>query len=202
LVNAYIQDEKVIYWYRRNLKSTNCDATDTTSGRPANNASGNYFMGRPDGYETMDDVVYVVTLLKSPASITVTSGGTVVTKDVPAGASLIQVPASFGKQKFTLSRNGAAVLDGTSLMDITDVCSCGIYNYNAYVGTLPAGFDDPLGADALASLTAGLHVTTCQPKPSLGTNPAAPPVASPTTTAGNGQGAPTTAAPAPTGTGE
>lgn len=156
-------------------------------------------MGRPDGYNTMDDVVYVVTLLKSAASITVTSGGNTVTKSVPAGANLIQVPAGLGKQKFTLSRNGAVVLDGTSLMDISDVCSCGIYNYNAYVGTLPAGFNDPLGADALVSLTVGLHVSTCQPKPSLGTNPPAPPV---TTTAGGGQTPTTTTAPAPTATGE
>ncbi|KAH7014504.1 glycosyl hydrolase family 71-domain-containing protein [Microdochium trichocladiopsis] len=182
-VNNYITDEKVIYWYRRNLKSTNCDATDTTAGRPANNDSGNYFMGRPDGYNTMDDVVYVATLLKSAGTITVTSGNTVVTRNVPAGASLIQVPAGLGKQKFSLTRNNAVVLEGTSLMDISNECPCGLYNYNAYVGTLPPGPNDPLGADGLSMLTAGLRVTTCQPTPSLGTNP---PVAtgptSPTTT--------------------
>src|SRR5699024_7474469 len=42
-VNNYITDEKVVYWYRRTLRSLDCDATDTTSGRPANNDSGNYF---------------------------------------------------------------------------------------------------------------------------------------------------------------
>ncbi|KAJ1323709.1 glucan endo-1,3-alpha-glucosidase [Microdochium nivale] len=158
-VNNFITDEKVVYWYRRNLKSTACDSTDNTGSRP-------------DGYNTLDDVVYVATLLKSAARITVTSGGnTVVTRDVPAGANLIQVPAGIGKQKFSLTRSNAVVLEGTSLMDITDACACGLYNYNAYVGTLPAGPSDPLGADGLSSLTVGLHVTTCQPKPSLGTAP-------------------------------
>jgi hypothetical protein len=59
-------------------------------------------------------------------------------------------------------------LSGDSLKDITDVCSCGIYNFNAYVGMCPAGESDPLGPDGLASLTAGLHVSTCSAIPSLG----------------------------------
>lgn len=59
----------------------------------------------------------------------------------------------------------------TSLMDISNVCPCGLYNFNAYVGTVPHGFNDPLVGVGMASLTIGLHVTTCEAKPSLGTNP-------------------------------
>lgn len=68
-----------------------------------------------------------------------------------------------------MSRNGAAVniLSRDSLKDITDVYSCDIYNFNAYVGALPAGESDPLGPDGLASLTVGWHVSTCSATPSL-----------------------------------
>ncbi|EHK20485.1 glycoside hydrolase family 71 protein [Trichoderma virens Gv29-8] len=170
-ISKYVQNEQLVYWYRRNLKALDCDATDTTSNRPANNGSGNYFMGRPDGWQTMDDTVYVAALLKTAGTVTVTSGGTTQTFQGNAGANLFQIPASIGQQKFALSRNGQTVFSGTSLMDITNVCSCGIYNFNPYVGTIPAGFDDPLQADGLFSLTIGLHVTTCQARPSLGTNP-------------------------------
>jgi hypothetical protein len=173
-VSKYIEDEHVIYWYRRNLKSLNCDATDTTFNAPANNASGNYFEGIPNGWQTMDDDVYVVTLLKSSASLSATSGGNSRSFNVPAGATLNTVPAGLGKQSFAVSRNGQNVLSGTSLMDITDVCNCGIYNFNAFVGELPAGPRDVLGPDGLTSLTVGLHVTTCLPQPSLGTNPSVP----------------------------
>ncbi|CEJ83889.1 Putative Glycoside hydrolase family 71 [[Torrubiella] hemipterigena] len=202
-VNNYIEKDQIIYWYRRTLRSLDCDSTDTTSGRPANNASGNYFEGRPDGWQSMDDVVYVVSYLKSAGTITVSSGGQTKTENAPAGAHIFTVPAGVGKQRFTLSRNGQNVLDSTSLMDISNVCPCGLYNFNAYVGTVPAGESDPLQAHGLASLTQGLHVSTCQPQPSLGTNPpgqnppptTTPPGNPPTTQPPGGGNPPPTSAP-------
>ena len=50
------------------------------------------------------------------------------------------------------------------------------------VGTLPAGFDDPLQQDGLSAFTQGLRVHTCQPTPSLGTVPPAPPSSSTSST--------------------
>ncbi|GAB1313122.1 hypothetical protein MFIFM68171_03332 [Madurella fahalii] len=191
-VDKYISEDQIIYWYRRTLRTLDCDATDTTAGRPANNESGNYFMGRPNGWETIEDEVYVVTLLTQPGTITITSGGQAVEQQVPAGANLLTVPARIGQQKFKLSRDGQVVLQDTSLMDISNVCPCGLYNFNPYVGTVPAGIDDHLRPEGLASLTIGLHVTTCSATPSLGTNPPIPtgitttttskPTTSPTTT--------------------
>lgn len=165
--NSYITSDQLIYWYRPTLKSLNCDATDTTMVA-ANNASGNYFMGRPDGSDSMQDAVFIVALLTSAGKVTVTSGSNTQVFNAAAGASAFQVPMAVGSQKFTLTRNGTTILSDTSLRDISNVCPCGIFNFNAYVGSVPAGFSDPLGTDGLASLTVGLHVSTCSATPSLG----------------------------------
>lgn len=112
---------------------------------------------------------FVITLLKDDASLSVTSSNNTQTFDAKAGANAFTVPVGLGKQSFSVSRNGAAIsgLSGDALKDITDVCSCSIYNFNAYVGALPAGESDPLGPDGLASLTVGLHVSTCSATLSL-----------------------------------
>jgi hypothetical protein len=162
---------------------------------PANNASGNYFMGRPDGWEDMQDSVFVVSMLTTPGTVTVTSGGNTQSFSAPAGASAFQVPMAVGQQQFSLTRGSTTVLTGLSLKNISPICICGIYNFNAYVGTLPPGFSDPLGHDGLVSLTAGLHVSTCSATPSLGTAPAPPTTTVQPTTSSTAQGsttAPTT----------
>lgn len=165
-VEDYIEDDQIIYWYRPTQKSLDCDATDTTM-KMASNDSGNYFQGRPNGWETMQDAVFVVTLLKDAGSVTVNSGGNTETFDAPAGAMAFQVDMDVGAQSFILTRDDKEVLSGTSLKDVSDVCICGIYNFNAYVGVLPAAPVDPLGPAGLALLTDGLSVTTCHPTPSL-----------------------------------
>jgi hypothetical protein len=103
--------------------------------------------------------------------VTVRSGGNTRTQSVPKGASILTVPMGVGEQSYQLTRGSQTVLQGRSLMDISDTCPCGLYNFNAYVGTLPAGPADPLQPDGLSSFTTGLLVATCQPTPSLGTPP-------------------------------
>ncbi|KAK7042568.1 carbohydrate-binding module family 24 protein [Favolaschia claudopus] len=174
--NSFITSDQIIYWYRPTLTNLNCDATDTTLV-PANNNSGNYFMGRPDGYQSMQDAVFVVTLLTSPGQLTITSGGHSQIFNAPAGATAFQAPMFVGQQSFALSRNGANVLAANSLKDISSICICGIYNFNAYTGSVPANFVDPMGPDGLNRLVEGLHVQTCQPTPSLPTS--APPYTGP-----------------------
>ncbi|KAM3083556.1 hypothetical protein ACMFMG_004203 [Clarireedia jacksonii] len=166
--DSYITSDQLVYWYRPNLRTLNCDATDTTMV-PASNSSGNYFEGRPNGWEDMQDSVFVVALLKSAGTVTVMSGNNVTQFAAPAGVSSYQVDMQVGKQQFFLQRNKEIVLQAVSLHDVTDVCICGIYNFNAYVGTVPDGPSDPLQHDGLASLTAGLHVSTCSASPSLPT---------------------------------
>ena len=169
-VDSHIESDQLIYWYRPTLKSASCDSTDTCeqpwSGPTPN---PNYFTGKPNGYDTMEDSVFVVALLKSPGVVTIASGSNKPQSfNAPAGASSWQVGMGTGKQSFSLTRNGQTVLGGDSLRDIASDCVCGIYNFNAYVGTLPAGASDPLSADGLISFTKSLSAT-CQPTPSLGT---------------------------------
>jgi hypothetical protein len=98
----------------------------------ANNGSDNYFIGRPNGYQTMQDAVFVVSLFTSPASIQVSSGGNTQTFNAPAGAQAYQVPMGVGSQSFSVTRNGQTVFSGTSLKQIINGCICGLYNFNAY----------------------------------------------------------------------
>ncbi|CAN8097837.1 unnamed protein product [Discula destructiva] len=170
---SYVTADELVYWYRPTLRTINCDDTDTTLV-PANNDSGNYFEGRPNGYESLADAVFVVAMLTEAGTVTVQSGTNIQEFDAPKGISAYQVDMNVGTQQFFLARNGETVLAAQSLKDVTNVCPCGIYNFNAYVGTVPESAPDRLQPDALNSLTVGLHVRTCSATPSLGTVAIAP----------------------------
>lgn len=161
-VSSYIEEDQIIYWYRPTLKDLNCDATDTTM-EDADNSTGNYFKGRPDGYETMEDKVFVVTLLTEAGSLTMSAGNNSQTVEAPIGASKFSVDMSAGPVSFSLSRGGSNVLEGTSGMEIQSTCPCGIYNFNAYVGTLPEGEADEMLPEGYALIMEGLKVDSCGP---------------------------------------
>ncbi|EEB95719.1 hypothetical protein MPER_05269 [Moniliophthora perniciosa FA553] len=111
-------------------------------------------MGRPNGYETMNDEVFVC-----PSS---------------------SIPKHSASQ---LRRNGAEVMGATSLKVIQDTCPCGLCNFNPYVGTVPEGERDVLGPDGLTvDFTNGLKVA-CNPSPSLPATPPETTAASTTITA-------------------
>ena len=159
--NDFISEDQLIYWYRPTKSSVNCDATDTTMD-PLPTPNENYFQGRPNGYETLEDAVFVVSLLKEAGTVTASSGDNTKSFEAPAGASAWKLDMGVGQQKFSLTRSGNEVLSDTSLREVTDVCPCGIYNFNAYVGTVPAGPPDALRPDALSMLQPGLKVE-CKP---------------------------------------
>lgn len=131
-VDSYITSDELIYWYRPTPKGVDCDATDTCMDPSASNSSGNYFIGRPNGWDTMEDSVFVVSLLKADAQIVVNSGGNVQAVQAHAGANSFQVPMGVGEQTFSVTRNGQTVFEGTSLKQIINGCVCGLYNFNAY----------------------------------------------------------------------
>ncbi|KAJ5094235.1 glycoside hydrolase [Penicillium angulare] len=158
-VLPYITDEQLVYWYRPTPRDVDCDSTDTTMTGTANNASGNFFRGKPNGWESMQDEVFVVSLLKTAAEVQVQSGDQSQTFQAPAGVSAFSVPMGVGQQKFTATRDGTTLFSATSLKDIVDECICGIYNFNAYVGTVPAPTTiSQLQPDGLSMLTLGLQV--------------------------------------------
>ncbi|KAK6527373.1 hypothetical protein TWF281_010553 [Arthrobotrys megalospora] len=173
-VDSFIQDEQVVYWYRPTPRGLNCDATDTCMV-PADNSSGNYFMGRPNGWETMEDSVFVVSLLKTPGTVIVNSGGNQQVFNAPAGASAYSVPMGVGAQSFLLARNNQVVFAGTSSKDIINSCVCGIYNFNPYVGAIPPLPYDSLKPPSLNNFVNGLKVATCQAQPSLASTTRPPP---------------------------
>ncbi|THU93551.1 glycoside hydrolase family 71 protein [Dendrothele bispora CBS 962.96] len=177
-VNSFITQDQLIYWYRITSKTLNCDSTDTTMG-PAPNASGNYFQGRPNGYDSMSDNVFVISLLTSPGTVTVISGSIQYTFNATQGASAFSVPFGIGSQRFSLNRGGKQVMTATSLKPIQNTCPCGLYNFNAYVGTVPAEVEQAQGVqgrynvlqpDGLTGFTNGLKVN-CTAKPSLAATP-------------------------------
>ena len=195
-VDAYITEEKLVYWYRPTPAAVNCDSTDTTMG-PANNSSGNYFNGRPDGWTYMKDQVFVTALLKSAGTVTVNSGGKLYVINAPAGASAYALDFNVGPQSFALSRNGATVLSATSLKQIVNSCVCGIYNFNPYVGVVPELARDDLANPGYSMFSNGLKVG-CAAQPSL---PASPPnTVAPTATISIGGGSTTTQKPTTTPT--
>ncbi|ORX98242.1 glycosyl hydrolase family 71-domain-containing protein [Clohesyomyces aquaticus] len=149
----HIEEDMLVYWYRPTLK-TRISATDTVGERP-------------DGHETMEDAVFVVSLLKEKGRVTAVSGKNKKSFDAPAGASAFKVAMDNGKQTFSLDRGGQTVMGDTSLRDVSDQCPCGLYNFNAYVGTVPAGEPDALDKDGLAGFTKGLKDSTCEAKPSI-----------------------------------
>lgn len=123
-VDDYITEDQLIYWYRPTTSDVECDSTDNTMAA-ASNASGNYFHGKPNGYEDLEDSVFVVAMLTEAGTVTINSGGTTTTFDGVAGANAFSVPMGVGSQSFSLTRDSKTVLSGTSLKDIQDQCkSC------------------------------------------------------------------------------
>jgi hypothetical protein len=61
-VTPYITNDSIIDWYRPTLKGLDSNAPETTMTK-TNSSTGNYFKCRPNGWETAEDKVFVVTLL-------------------------------------------------------------------------------------------------------------------------------------------
>lgn len=128
---SFITSDELIYWYRPAPRDINCDLTDTCMAS-ANNGSGNYFIGRPNGWESMKDSVFVVSLLQAPASVQVNTGGAIFDYVAPVGAYAREIPMKVGVQGFSVVRAGQIILSGTSLKPVINDCVCGLYNFNAY----------------------------------------------------------------------
>ena len=166
-VAPFITSDSLTYWYRPTPKDVECDNTDNCE-LPSPTTNPTYFIGKPNGWDAFADSVFVVAMLTAPGEVMITSGSNSQTFNAQAGANAFEVPMGVGPQSFALTRNGKTLMSGTSAKDIVASCVCGIYNFNAYVGSLPnQGRDSLQPGDAYKSFGAGMNVQTCMPQPSL-----------------------------------
>ncbi|PVI01871.1 glycoside hydrolase family 71 protein [Periconia macrospinosa] len=105
-----IDEEKLVYWFRTSKVAD--------------------FPKAIEGKESLRDSVFVVALLKSAGTVSVTTGSTTKTFEAKAGASAFEVPMGYGKQTFRLSRSGQDVFSATAAKEITTKGT----NLNAFVG--------------------------------------------------------------------
>ncbi|TGO60235.1 hypothetical protein BCON_0037g00350 [Botryotinia convoluta] len=160
--SKYIKRDLIVYWYRPNPLSINCDATDTTM-LAASNSSGDYFNGKPNGWETETDSIFVTAFLKSPGNVTVVSGSGAFQFNAVQGVNAFTVPMGAGSQIFGLWRKGKIVVQEMSPRNVTEICACGNYNFNAYVGRVPSSRGkDELPPAGTALLTKGIRVPANQ----------------------------------------
>jgi glucan endo-1,3-alpha-glucosidase len=117
-----IDEEKVVYWYRPTPKGVIC----TGDSLPA-----------PNGASMLSDSIFVATMLKSPANLTVISGlNEPISITVPPGIVTSNVTMGVGNQSFSVTRDGQTILSGAGGLAIKD--SCIHYNFNVYVGSILA----------------------------------------------------------------
>ena len=166
-VAPYITSDSLTYWYRSSVKGVECAATDNCE-QPSPTTNDDYFIGKPNGWDLLNDNIFVVALLTEAGTVTVTSADNEpVSFQAQQGQNAFEIPFAAGTQKFELTRNGNTVLSGTSLKSIDTVCTCGFYNFNAYAGSLPASTPASLRSDAYSNFDAGLPSPTCKAQPSL-----------------------------------
>ncbi|EKG19076.1 Glycoside hydrolase family 71 [Macrophomina phaseolina MS6] len=155
---SYITTDRLVYWFRPQPKGLDCASTDNVGAAPS-------------GADLVADKLFVVTMLTDAANVTVGSGGDATqTFAAPKGVASFTVPLAVGVQAFAVERGGVAVdgLGGQAPKQVSGECVCGLYNFNAFVGTLPvAEQGDALQADGLSRFTEGLKVATCSPTPTL-----------------------------------
>ncbi|KAF8183506.1 glycosyl hydrolase family 71-domain-containing protein [Mycena galopus ATCC 62051] len=107
---------------------------DNLSQRKANFGFGTRASSIGTGPTPRADGVWAATLLASPATLTMTSGTCSYTTTAPAGINYFATGMGSGQPTFKLVRNGVTINQGTGGLS-TDLNSCNIYNFNAFVGS-------------------------------------------------------------------
>ena len=82
------------------------------------------------GASFVPDQVTIVSTLKSPVELVVTSGCTSTNANAAEGVQTIHVPMQLGFQSLTVMRNGVTCGQVTSAVEVTDTCSMPNYNAN------------------------------------------------------------------------
>ncbi|KAJ7726597.1 glycoside hydrolase family 71 protein [Mycena olivaceomarginata] len=117
-----VTTDELVYYYRPNPKGTTC--SDTVAPQPT-------------GYQYDDDFVFVIALLKSAGTVTITSGSkrSEAIFPLPLVSILSRYLWALGRRT-SLSRALQQASMETEGLQITNQCS--VYNFNAYVGKVTA----------------------------------------------------------------
>jgi glucan endo-1,3-alpha-glucosidase len=104
---------------------------------PSSAPSGTSVNWEPDGVEPTLDDIYITTILRSPATVTVYSGRNTTTIHASSGVNSYRVPFTTGTQSFTVDRGGSALISITGANIVTSESQ--YYNVNplAYYGHSP-----------------------------------------------------------------
>eukprot|EP01087_Luapelamoeba_hula_P021739 TRINITY_DN7661_c0_g1_i3.p1 TRINITY_DN7661_c0_g1~~TRINITY_DN7661_c0_g1_i3.p1 ORF type:complete len:427 (+),score=65.25 TRINITY_DN7661_c0_g1_i3:274-1554(+) len=114
-----VTQDKVYVFYRGFSKNQQCN--DPTGLGPVQNA------------QSMDDQIYVVSLLKSPATVRLATGGTTINFSVGSGLQVNNVAWGLGSQSVTVLRGGQQVAQKTFAKQISTQCTDGdLYDMNTF----------------------------------------------------------------------
>jgi len=114
-----VTQDKIYAFYR--LFSKNVQCPDPTGLGPVQNG------------QSMDDQIYVVSLLKSPATVTIHSGGSSKSFEVGAGLATNSISFENGAQSVSVARNGNQVGSKTFSRQISNTCTDGnLYDMNTF----------------------------------------------------------------------
>ncbi len=111
--------DQLYYFYRLHPKSE--DALISLRGEKD--------YGKPKGVGSLKDNVFVTAFLKSPGQVTIYSGTTYKTFNLPTGVSQIEMPFKVGKQQFILRRNTKVVVNKVGERKISAKDTMSRFNY-------------------------------------------------------------------------
>lgn len=96
-------------------------------------------LGKPGWWDQRaEDLLSVTALLTSPGRVTLTTGGTSRSFDLPAGISDVTVPFEEGAQSVRLERDGVPVTEGTSSVPVSNAIEQ--YDFSVTSGCAPECF--------------------------------------------------------------
>ena len=118
-----ITQDRLFYFYRTEPKSA--------AGKQLSNSEIKQHVSAISGADSLLDSVFVTCFLTKPAHLTIHSGTTSRTFDLPAGVHHVETPFALGAQRFTLMRGGRAIKEKTGEHEIADRQGETRYNYFA-----------------------------------------------------------------------
>ncbi len=115
-VKPAINKDKIFYFYRTQSKN----ATPTDPKGMVRSRIGK-----------VDDIIYVTSFLRSPATLVVSSGGVVTSYDLGSGINNTRIPFQAGQQIFKVVRSGTTIINQQG-EDIVSTPKS--FNFNVYSG--------------------------------------------------------------------